>query len=168
MPIAARIDEFGKASLDRTDDLGLLGLVAPGPRHPRFYDWEWTNGLLESPRHEPLAGQNGPHAFQSGLVGNCPTLKRQSRFRRISRRYAAQAPGRATRVQGVPAAAAFCQRSGRIRPVHGRAPKPFRWRCFTAAIAAVTRKSSARAGRCLEKYRPALTQNIAVSVPFTA
>ena len=37
-----------KASLDRADDLGLLGLVALGPRHPRFHNWEWTNGLLGS------------------------------------------------------------------------------------------------------------------------
>ena len=52
-----------KTSLDRADDLGLLGLVALVPRHPRFHNREWTNGLLESQRHEPLAGQDGPRAL---------------------------------------------------------------------------------------------------------
>ena len=48
MPIAARIDEFGKPAWIVLMILGLFGLVAVGPRHPRFHDWEWTNGLLES------------------------------------------------------------------------------------------------------------------------
>src|SRR6516165_11675425 len=117
-----------KASLARFDDLGILGLVALGPPHPRFHYWEWTNGLLASPRHESLARslarQNGPHALQDGLVGTCSALKRRPRLRRISHRYAASARGRAARVQGVLAAIAFCQRPGRVRPVHGRAPQP--------------------------------------------
>ena len=60
-------------ALPRADDLRLLGLVALGPRHPRFHNREWTNGLLESQRHEPLAGQD---ALKGGLVGSYRSLKR--------------------------------------------------------------------------------------------
>ena len=38
MPIAAKLDEFGKP--DRADDPCLCLVVAVGARHPRFHDCE--------------------------------------------------------------------------------------------------------------------------------
>ena len=57
MSIAARLDEFGKPAWIALMILGLLRVVAVGPRRSRFHNREWTNGLLELLRHEPVAGQ---------------------------------------------------------------------------------------------------------------
>src|SRR5260370_40962829 len=73
-----------------------LDVVAAGLPRIGLHHREWTNGLLEPPRHEPLgkqdaayAGQNGSRARQDGrharrrLVGRA-AVERQPGVRRLS------------------------------------------------------------------------------------
>src|ERR1700682_689996 len=87
-----------------------LDVVAARLPRTGLHHREWTNGLLEPPRHEPLGKQDAPHAGQNGsrarqggwharrrLVGR-PAVERQPGVRRLSLRDAQAPRGRAAAI----------------------------------------------------------------------
>jgi hypothetical protein len=82
MPIAARIDEFGKPAWIALMILGFIWWWPLGLAVLAFMIGSGRMGPLESPRHEPVAQQGGQRAKSHQLVGDYSALKRQSRIRR--------------------------------------------------------------------------------------
>src|SRR5262245_33997619 len=110
--------------MDRADDPRLLHLVAARPRHPGLHHWERTDELLER-RRDSLARTGRPDASSRDLVA-ADAIEREPGVRRLSRGDPAPARRGAARVQGFSRAPAYGEGQGRVRPVHGGAPQPYR------------------------------------------
>ena len=90
MPIAARIDEFGKPAWIA---LMILGFVWWWPLGIAILAFMIGSGRMGCWNHNGMGrwqSKVDSHEQWYQLVGNSSALKRQSRFRRISRRHVAQ------------------------------------------------------------------------------
>ena len=125
MPIAAKLDELGKAGLDRADGPGFIVCWPLGLAILAFTDMERTNGLLEDGGGMSRWQQrSGSRCTAPGPGGSRSRVERQPRLRRIPHRDAAAARRGAAGIPRLPRPAALRQGQDRVRPVHGRAPQP--------------------------------------------
>src|SRR5471032_3183131 len=126
-----------QGGLDRPCGARLHRFLAGWARPAHLPEMEWTHVLLEAWPLRPMvwiAGQRCPRRWSARCPPRVPrlearralgpSLERQRRLRRISRGDAAQARRGAARVPRLPRQAAVGQGSRRVRPVHGRAPRP--------------------------------------------
>src|SRR5579883_3463715 len=121
MPIAARLDEYGKPAWIL---LLILGFVAWWPLGLAILAFMIGSGRMGCWTHNSMGRWQSKIERMQEKMERGGAFKRQSRLRRISGRDAAAARRGTARVQGIFAAAAFRQGPRGIRPVHGRAPQP--------------------------------------------